>query len=166
MQQLQARQIITDDREISVLFKLVLGFNQERGGSYVEDDYTYIRSLPEEAQAEACLQLLRQRLKNPLETLRFMLQKTDAAWFQRDGYFYWYHEGALLEFSQQMAELSEAEQEQYWRAVRGLTAHRHWICWWCVWLTGWQCWAYGLSDGALPAMLRMCYSFCLWAGRQ
>lgn len=118
MQQLQARQIITDDREISVLFKLVLGFNQERGGSYVEDDYTYIRSLPEEAQAEACLQLLRQRLKNPLETLRFMLQKTDAAWFQRDGYFYWYHEGTLLEFSQQMAELSEAEQEQYWRAVR------------------------------------------------
>lgn len=118
MQQLQARQIITDDREISVLFKLVLGFNQERGGSYVEDDYTYIRSLSADEQSEACLQLLGQRLENPLETLRFMLQKTDTAWFQRDGYFYWYHEGALLEFSQQMAKLSETEQAQYWRTVR------------------------------------------------
>ena len=47
-----------------------------------------------------------------------MLQKTDTAWFQKDGYFYWYNEGALLEFSEQMAELSQAEQERYWRSVR------------------------------------------------
>lgn len=118
MEQLQAKQVITDDKEISVLFKLVLGFNQERGGSYVEDDYVYIRSLPETEQAQACLELLRQRLERPLDAALFMLQKTDAAWFQRDGYFYWYHEGALLEFSAQMATLSEAEQQQYWRAVR------------------------------------------------
>lgn len=118
MEQLQAKQVITDDKEISVLFKLVLGFNRERGGSYVEDDYVYIRSLPEAEQAQACLELLRQRLERPLDAVLFMLQKTDAAWFQRDGYFYWYQEGALLEYSTRMATLSEAEQRQYWRAVR------------------------------------------------
>lgn len=118
MQQLQQQQIVTDDKEISVLFKLVLGFNTESNGSFSEADYTYIRQLPQEQQAEACLTLLRQRLGNPLDIVQFMLHKTNVAWFARDGYFYWYNEGALQEFSLRMAELNEGEQQQYWQTVR------------------------------------------------
>lgn len=120
MQQLQQQQIVTDDKEISVLFKLVLGFNTESNGSFSEADYIHIRELPQEQQAEACMALLRQRLNNPLDVVQFMLHKTNAAWFARDGYFYWYNEGALEAFSLHMAELNETEQQQYWQAV-------HWI---------------------------------------
>ncbi len=119
LQQLQQHQVITDRQEISVLFKLVLGFNQDSNGSFSEIDYNQIRQLPQEQQAEACLTLLQQRLQDPLSAALFMLQKTDTAWFQRDGYFYWYREGALLEYSQQEQNgtLTEEQKQQYWQAV-------------------------------------------------
>lgn len=117
MQQLYQHKIITDQQEISILFKLVLGFNTESNGSFSEADYTQIRELPEEEQAAACLTLLKQRLHNPGKALLFMLQKTNDAWFERDGYFYWYNEGALFAYSEQESTLSQAEQQAYWRTV-------------------------------------------------
>lgn len=44
LQQLQQHQVITDRQEISVLFKLVLGFNQDSNGSFSEIDYNQIRA--------------------------------------------------------------------------------------------------------------------------
>jgi len=123
LQQFYRQGIITDQQEITVLFKLVLGFNADSNGSFSEADYSTIRALPAEEQRAACLALLRQRLRDPLAVIRLMLQKTDTAWFGRDGYFYWYQEGALLRYSQQEQEssLTDADRQQYQRTAAWVT---------------------------------------------
>lgn len=88
--------ILKDTKDVSVLFKLVVGLNQEtRGTVKNNNDPKIILALAPEQQQNKALEMIGKRLEDPKAVFHLMLEKTNTAFFQKDSYSNWYFDQQL-----------------------------------------------------------------------
>ena len=101
---LQAKGIIHNTEETTILFKIVIGLNQETEGRYAAEDSRIIRSFPKEEQSAKAMEIIKSRVSNPKEVLSLLVKKFDYTWFAEDGYFWWYRAGQTAQLQEHLKE--------------------------------------------------------------
>ena len=85
--------LIYSERSTTLLFKLVLGFNQASRGRFFEPDVRYINGFPYGEQRQVALNMIRERLASPEEARDLMVYKVWHTFFAPDEYFVWFYAG-------------------------------------------------------------------------
>ena len=106
--------IINDYTELPVLFKVVMGLNEETTGGYSSDDINYIKSLPQAEKQSACISIIKERIKNNSNIPELFYKKTYLTWFTSDSYFSWFYDDQKQKYkeSENNGTLTEAEQTE------------------------------------------------------
>lgn len=107
--------LIKDTNEISILFKIVMGLNQDTQGAFSLKDFTYIRDLPNGQQPEACIKIIKERLEDRDAVIHLMKAKTGEAWFHKDSYLRWFYSTQRTEYQQLLKkqEVTEGIEAEY-----------------------------------------------------
>lgn len=107
------------DQDITLLFKIRLGMDIEHGGTWWAEGNSSIMDIKDKAEQRAfCIQEIKRNLSDKKGTLRLIRNKTRSAWFDTDGYFYFYPLGrdtqldASIKTAQDPAQAALLEQER------------------------------------------------------
>ena len=92
--------IIESKDEITILFKIVIGLDQEARGT-ISNTYREknIRNIPKEEQVSECLRRIREETRDKRAVLELIKDKTEYTWFEGDSYIGWYLKGKIAEYA-------------------------------------------------------------------
>jgi len=116
---MQSKGMADRDQDITLLFKIRLGMDIEHGGMWWAEGNSSIMEIEDRAEQRAfCIQEIKRNLSDRKGTLRLIRNKTRSAWFDTDGYFYFYPLGrdtqldASIKAAQDPAQAALLEQER------------------------------------------------------
>lgn len=126
----------------SNLAKIVVGFNEQTGGGYSEDDYKTFKNLSENERKQWFMQKMQERIlqKSPGEVIKFISQKAGKVWFVQDSYFWWYYGGyqTNIKNEYETGRLSADEYQQKSEQLTILSSYAlfDWIFLGCIYILG------------------------------
>lgn len=94
--------VITSKEELTPLAAIAVGLNRETGGVVRKDDWGLITTTPSDKVNEVCLKLIKERLDNPKEVIKLMINKLKYVWAYNDSEFTWYSEGMLNSYKEKI----------------------------------------------------------------
>lgn len=104
--------IIESKDEITILFKIVIGLDQEARGT-ISNTYREknIRNIPKEEQVSECLRRIREETRDKRAVLELIKDKTEYTWFEGDSYIGWYLKGKIAEYADIGDEIKRSEMQ-------------------------------------------------------
>lgn len=93
-----------DVAQSRILGKIVVGLNQETGGSWSGEDYRYART----HTSKEVIEIIKERLSDPIAVINLMAQKTKNTWFYwDDNYNFFYTLGMERQLSEKIEKTSD-----------------------------------------------------------
>lgn len=91
------------------LMKIVWGLNDEAYGAWNKPDIAEIYSYPPKEREDACIQMIKERLRDPKKVIGLMMKKTQMVWFGSDNYDYFYTDGISAHYDRYLQSFTDQE---------------------------------------------------------
>lgn len=89
--------------------KIVWGLNDEAYGAWNKPDIAEIYSYPPKEREDACIQMIKERLRDPKKVIGLMMKKTQMVWFGSDNYDYFYTDGVSAHYGRYLQSFTDQE---------------------------------------------------------
>lgn len=101
------------------LSKVVVGLNYKTNGGYSREDYSLIGNAPLEEKDKLCINIIKERLRNPVKLTKLLLTKPRYIWGVSDSTFNWYFDGINKYNSENVAAITEWQKSSGIKFIEG-----------------------------------------------